>query len=169
MRILASLSSILLASLFPAVLSAQGPNVSGTWVSESNASLKWVIEQTPEAIHIQEINADKREADFTCPLGGRVCDVKEDHRSEKVMIYFNSGKLVEIRDIRLVALLCKSPCSGERQQHEQVPAITRIRPRCSSRSGPVGKAAPRINPVKSPPMCAALSMPLAQLAPNARL
>jgi hypothetical protein len=98
MRILASLSSVFVASLFPALLSAQGPNISGIWTSESTASLKWVIEQTPETIHIQEINGGKSEADFTCPLGGRVCDVKEDHRSEKVMIYFNAGKLVEIRE-----------------------------------------------------------------------
>jgi len=98
MRIFEPLSSILLAAALPYVVAAQGPNISGTWISESDAASKLVISQRPEAIHVEEINAGKTESDFTCALGGSACEVKENRRSEKIMMYFNGGKLVEIRE-----------------------------------------------------------------------
>ncbi len=92
------LNSALLAIVLPFALAAQGPNTSGTWVSESDPSITWVIAQTPEDIHVQEINGDKTEADFTCPLSGRVCEAKENGHSETIMMYFNGGKLVMLRE-----------------------------------------------------------------------
>jgi hypothetical protein len=98
MRSFAGLCCALPAVVFPCVLAAQGLNVSGTWLCEANASLKWVISQEPEAIHVQELNEGKVEADFTCPLNGKACAVKENSHSETIMMYFNGTKLVEIRE-----------------------------------------------------------------------
>jgi len=72
------------------------PDVSGTWVYSSSQSVKWTFEEKDGKIHVQEANGDKIVADYTCPLNGQECTVKEDGHSEKVMIYFNGNKLVEI-------------------------------------------------------------------------
>jgi len=77
-------------------LAAQTPDVSGTWQSNSDVSLKWILDQKSGTIHVQELVGDKVEADFTCPLTGQECDAKEGGHSEKVMMYFNGDKLVEI-------------------------------------------------------------------------
>ena len=79
-------------------LAAQTPDVSGTWLSNSDASLKWIINQKSGTIHVQELMGDKVEADFTCPLTGQECAAKEGGHSEKVMMYFNGTKLVEISE-----------------------------------------------------------------------
>jgi len=79
-------------------LAAQTPDVSGTWQSDSNASVKWVLEQKDGKIHVQEMNGEKVETDFTCSLSGTECAVKEGGHSEKMMMYFNGPKLVEIRE-----------------------------------------------------------------------
>ena len=42
------------------------------------------------------MRGDRVEADFTCPLSGKECEIKQDGRSEKAMIYYNGDKLVEI-------------------------------------------------------------------------
>ena len=44
------------------------------------------------------MSGDKVEAEFTCSLNGEECPVKEAGHSEKVMMYFNGEKLVEIRE-----------------------------------------------------------------------
>jgi hypothetical protein len=79
------------------VCAAQTPDVSGTWVEDSHAK-KWVIDQKDSAIHIQEFDGNRVEADFSCALNGKQCDVKEDGHAEKIMVYFNGAKLVEIRE-----------------------------------------------------------------------
>jgi hypothetical protein len=93
-----SAPGLALAMLTAVVVSAQAPNFSGTWIADSNSSLKWILTQKDGSIHVQEVNGDKTEADFTCPLTGQECSIKEDGRSEKIMIYFNGEKLVEIRE-----------------------------------------------------------------------
>jgi hypothetical protein len=88
----------LLAIAMSAVAVAQTPDVSGTWLADSNESHKWVLEQKSGKIHVEEMNGEKVEANFTCSLSGEECAVKEDGRSEKLMMYFNGEKLVEIRE-----------------------------------------------------------------------
>jgi hypothetical protein len=93
----ANLCGLLLAVFLP-TLAAQTPDVSGTWRSDSNASLKWILNQEAGNIHVQELSGNKVEADFTCSLNGTECKVKEKGHSEKVIMYFNGAKLVEIRE-----------------------------------------------------------------------
>jgi hypothetical protein len=82
----------------PGVLAAQSPDVSGTWQADSDASLKWTFDQKSGTIHVQERMGEKVEADFTCPLSGQECEVKEGGRSAKIMMYFNGDKLVKITE-----------------------------------------------------------------------
>jgi len=77
-------------------LAAQTPDLSGTWVADSNGSEKWVLDQKPDKMHIQEMSGGKVETEFTCPLDGQECSAKGHH--EKIMMYFNGTKLVEIRE-----------------------------------------------------------------------
>jgi uncharacterized protein YycO len=79
-------------------LMAQTPDLSGTWQSQSNGAQKWVLDQKSDKIHIKEMEGDKVEADFTCSLYGQECPVKLDGRSEKITMYFNGDKLVELHD-----------------------------------------------------------------------
>lgn len=93
----AKLCGFLLAVFLP-TLAAQSPDVSGTWRSDSDASLKWILSQGGGNIHVQELSGDKVEADFTCSLDGAACKVKEKGHSEKLTMFFNGAKLVEIRE-----------------------------------------------------------------------
>jgi uncharacterized protein YycO len=86
----------MLAASMP--LAAQSPDLSGTWLGQSNGAQKWVLDQKSDKIHIKEMNGDKVEADFTCSLNGQECSAQEDGHSEKIMMYFNGPKLVEIRE-----------------------------------------------------------------------
>ena len=85
---------LIVASAF--TLAAQTPDVSGTWLSDSNANQKWVLDQKDGKVHQQELKEGGVEADFTCSLSGEECKAKEDGHSEKIMMYFNGTKLVEI-------------------------------------------------------------------------
>ena len=79
-------------------LSAETPDLSGTWRSDSDASVKWILDQKGDQLHVRELAGDKVEADFACSLTGTECAVKEGGHSEKISMYFNGAKLVEIRE-----------------------------------------------------------------------
>jgi hypothetical protein len=79
-------------------LAAQAPDLSGTWHSDSNASLKWILSQKGDQLHVQEFTGNRVETDFTCSLLGTECVAKKGGRSEKISMYFNGAKLVEIRE-----------------------------------------------------------------------
>jgi hypothetical protein len=98
MRPVYSVFGLLLAAALAHTLAAQTPNVSGTWLADSNGSLKLIFDQKDDRLRVQELEGDKVKADFTCALNGKECSIKEDGRSEKVMLYFNGAKLVEIRE-----------------------------------------------------------------------
>lgn len=100
MRTVKSVCGLLLAAALPSsfAFAGQTPNLSGTWLADSNGSLKLIFDQKDGNIHVQEVEGDKVKADFTCTLNGQECSVKEDGHSEKVMLYFNGTKLVEIRE-----------------------------------------------------------------------
>jgi hypothetical protein len=88
--------SIVLTLLAGITLAAQTPDLSGTWVADSNGSEKWVLEQKQDKMHVRELSGDKVESEFTCSLDGQECAEKGHH--EKIMMYFNGAKLVEIRE-----------------------------------------------------------------------
>ena len=44
------------------------------------------------------MSGDRVEVEFTCALNGQECPAKEEGHSEKIMMYFNGDKLVEIRE-----------------------------------------------------------------------
>jgi hypothetical protein len=98
MRSIAIASGLPLAVAASILLAGQTPDVSGTWLADSNASLKLIFEQKDGKIHFQELDGDKVKTDFTCTVTGQECAVKEDGHPEKVMLYFNGAKLVEIRE-----------------------------------------------------------------------
>jgi hypothetical protein len=98
MRMNISLCTFLWVAAAALPLAAQNPNLSGTWLGQSNAAQKWVFDQKDGKIHIKEMDGDRVDADFTCSLDGQECAVKEDGRSEKITMYFNGAKLVEIRE-----------------------------------------------------------------------
>jgi len=79
-------------------VAAQTPDLSGTWVADSNGSQKWVLDQKAGKMHIQEMTGDKVEAEFTCSMDGQECVTKENGHREKIVMYFNGAKLVEIRE-----------------------------------------------------------------------
>jgi uncharacterized protein YycO len=89
---------IILAVFTSFPLFAQTPDLSGTWVADSNSSQKWVLTQKDNQIHVQKMNGDKVETNFTCSLAGLECKAKENGRSEKITMYFNGSKLVEIEE-----------------------------------------------------------------------
>jgi hypothetical protein len=92
-------AALLLATAMTLVAQAPTrPDVSGTWVDQSTGSIKWVLTEKDGQMHVVETNGDKVETDFTCPLNGKECAVKQDGRSEKMMIYYNGDKLVEISE-----------------------------------------------------------------------
>jgi len=96
MRSITTLSGLLF--LAASAIASQTPDVSGTWLADSNASVKLIFKQKDGQLHVQELNGDKVKADFTCSLSGQECDVKQEGHPEKVMLYFNGAKLVEIRE-----------------------------------------------------------------------
>ena len=44
------------------------------------------------------MNGEKGKANFTCSVEGWECAVKDDGHAEKVTIYFNGSRLVQIRE-----------------------------------------------------------------------
>jgi hypothetical protein len=86
----------LICALAIAAQTPASPDITGTWVEESSGAAKWVLAEKDGSIHVVQMNGDKVQADFTCPLNGKECDIKQGGRSEKVMIYYNGDKLVEI-------------------------------------------------------------------------
>lgn len=89
---------LLLAACGLAAQTASQPDVSGTWIEQSRGDTKWVLTETNGTIHVQETTGDKVDADFTCPLNGQECAVKVAGHDEKMMVYYNGDKLVEISE-----------------------------------------------------------------------
>lgn len=92
------LYSILAAIAIPVTILAQAPDLTGTWIAESNASQNLILEQKDGKIHVQEMNGGKVDLDFTCSTSGQECEAKENGHSEKITMYFNGAKLVELRE-----------------------------------------------------------------------
>jgi hypothetical protein len=82
---------------FLAAQTAPAPSLSGTWVLGKDPSVKLVVEQTPEKVHVKELKADEVRTEYTCNLDGKDCSIKEEGHSAKVALWFNGPKLVELR------------------------------------------------------------------------
>jgi hypothetical protein len=100
---IAKLAIVVLSGTFAAAAFAQTsnapPDISGSWVNAANGANKIVLTEKDGKLRVQEFNSgDKPVTDYLCALDGRECAVKEDGRSEKVMLYFNGPKLVEIKE-----------------------------------------------------------------------
>jgi hypothetical protein len=72
--------------------------LSGVWVSSSDSAMKLTLDAKDNQIHFQETNGGKLVIDYTCPTSGQECQAKEDGHTEKVMVYFNGPKLVELTE-----------------------------------------------------------------------
>ena len=88
------LSGILAAPMFGQASNAQ-PDVSGTWVGGAG---KMILNEKDGKLHLQSFNGNSLASDYTCALDGSECAIKEAGHSEKVMVYFNGPKLVEIKE-----------------------------------------------------------------------
>jgi hypothetical protein len=78
---------------------AQGspPTLSGTWVLKKDPSVKLVVEQTPDKIHVQEFKGDQVLTEYTCNTVGKDCEIQDEGRPAKVTLWFNGPKLIELR------------------------------------------------------------------------
>jgi hypothetical protein len=79
-----------------AAQTAPQPSLSGTWVLQKDSSVKLVVEQMAEKIHVQESRAGAVVTDYTCNFDGKDCAIKEEGHSAKVALWFNGPKLVEL-------------------------------------------------------------------------
>lgn len=86
----------LLFSSFIVFAQSQHPDLSGTWLGEKKADMKWTFSEKDDSIHFLEMNGDKVESDFTCPLDGQECKAKVEGHTQTITLYFNGDKLVEI-------------------------------------------------------------------------
>lgn len=82
---------------FAVAQTASAPSLSGTWVLAKDTSVKLVVEQTPEKVHVKELRGDEVRTEYTCNLDGKDCSIKEEGHSAKVALWFNGPKLVELR------------------------------------------------------------------------
>jgi len=73
------------------------PALSGTWVLRKDPSVKLVVEQTPDKIHVQEFRGDQVLTEYTCNTVGKDCEMQEEGHPAKVSLWFNGSKLVELR------------------------------------------------------------------------
>lgn len=77
--------------------SASDPDLSGTWLDQSNANEKITLIEKGDKIQVHETDGGRVIADYTCNLSGAECKVKENGRTVSVTIYYNGPKLVEIK------------------------------------------------------------------------
>jgi hypothetical protein len=79
-----------------AAMAQTAPSLSGTWQAENDQSMKWVVAQTGDEVHIRESDGSAIKSDFTCAANGKECSVKDSGRAEKVSLWFNGQTLVEL-------------------------------------------------------------------------
>lgn len=75
---------------------ASDPDLSGTWLDNSNSAAKITFSEKGDKIQVREMDGDRVVADYTCNLSGEQCQFKENGHPVKVTMYYNGSKLVEI-------------------------------------------------------------------------
>ncbi len=73
------------------------PALSGTWILKKDPSVKLVVEQTPDKIHVQELKGDQVQMEYTCNVVGKDCAIEDEGHPAKVALWFNGPKLVELK------------------------------------------------------------------------
>jgi hypothetical protein len=74
------------------------PDLSGFWLDNSNSADRITLSEKGDTIKVHEQDGERIVTDYTCNLSGKQCDIKEDGRSAKVMLYYDGSKLVEITE-----------------------------------------------------------------------
>jgi hypothetical protein len=67
----------------------------GTW-NQNGGTHGWVIESSPNGLHMTEMDASAPIADFTCATDGQDCNTKISGKKAKVSLYYNGSALVQI-------------------------------------------------------------------------
>lgn len=88
------------AALCYGALMAQAPAdhpFTGSWILQNEPSLKLIVEQNDQKIHVREMKGQEVTAEYTCGLDGKECEFKQEGHPAKVSLWFNGPKLVELR------------------------------------------------------------------------
>jgi hypothetical protein len=70
----------------------------GSWV-QNGGSRAWVIDATPDGVHITQIEGSNPVADFKCNVEGQNCDVKISGHKATVSMYYNGPALVQLETV----------------------------------------------------------------------
>jgi hypothetical protein len=73
------------------------PALSGAWVLKKDPTIKLVVEQAPDKIHVQELKGDQVLTEYTCNTLGKDCAIEDEGHPAKVALWFNGPKLVELK------------------------------------------------------------------------
>src|SRR5579885_1294939 len=68
-------------------------NLAGTW---EDSGSRWVIENKGDSMHFAYSENGQPAAEFQCEVGGKECEVKDNGKKAKVMLWFNGPKLVQM-------------------------------------------------------------------------
>lgn len=95
---IAALLTVAFSPLCFAQAGSSDPDLSGTWLDSSNSAQRITFTEKGDSIQVRESDGTRVIADYRCNLTGTQCEVKEDGKPVKVMIYYNGSKLVEIKE-----------------------------------------------------------------------
>jgi hypothetical protein len=70
----------------------------GSWV-QNGGTRAWVINTTPDGVHITQIEGSNAVADFQCNVEGQNCDVKIGGHKATVSMYYNGPALVQLETV----------------------------------------------------------------------
>jgi len=73
------------------------PAISGTWVLKKDPTVKLVVEQISDKIHVQERKGDEVVTEYTCNTVGKDCEIQDEGHAAKVSVWFNGPKLIELK------------------------------------------------------------------------
>src|SRR5271170_6418571 len=91
------LATALIAAAAMADDSADQARLGGTWKVQNEtgkgANSVWILEQKNDAIHVTNLQDDRKVAEFECNTVGRECEMKDSGRKAKVSVWFSGPKL----------------------------------------------------------------------------
>ncbi len=94
------MKTLLICMTIAGIAAAQtppAPSLSGTWVLTKDTTVRLVVEQMAEKIHVKELKGDDVRTEYTCNFDGKDCAIKEEGHAARVALWFNGPKLVELR------------------------------------------------------------------------
>lgn len=99
---------------------------SGTWKPEAQAAKTFVVKQTADEIHIQEMGAGSNTvSEVKCGYRGQECPAKVDGGNAKVVLYYNGPSLVQIttRDKKVYRTRWTMSSDGEKVTVETISIV----------------------------------------------